>query len=254
MAKYAKDFLKNQIIKRREELGRVPTIKEMGGEYSSPYNYIASFGSWNNALKASGIEDIGDYDYSKKDLVKYLKRISYELGEKSTENNLHNKEEPSEIIIKKHFELNDSSKKNSRKKTNYNKWNIVTPEILSKAISYKFNEKDYLKMKNVSNIIVDLFGYETRIIDSPMNIKARSIFYILENEKIVSGENEIYRLFNGRTWKTHYWKLKTKNIIKYAKEYDISLEEKLQKEAEIPLEGDIYKKEEIWKRNIDIAK
>jgi hypothetical protein len=46
----------------------------------------------------------------------------------------------------------------------------------------------------------------------------RQLFYILEEEGMLTTEREETILCDGREWRTHYWKLKKNTILKYAKE------------------------------------
>ncbi|EMR75610.1 hypothetical protein MBGDF03_00157 [Thermoplasmatales archaeon SCGC AB-540-F20] len=94
--------------------------------------------------------------------------------------------------------------------------NIITLNDLSKAIVNRLGV-DEKEAQRVAGFILDLFGYEDRIIDNILDIEDRQLFYMLEEEgMLISGREETI-LYNGREWLTHYWQLNRNTILKYAK-------------------------------------
>ena len=93
---------------------------------------------------------------------------------------------------------------------------IITLNDLSKAIVNRLGV-DEKEAQRVAGFILDLFGYEDRIIDNILDIEDRQLFYMLEEEgMLISGREETI-LYNGREWLTHYWQLNRNTILKYAK-------------------------------------
>lgn len=93
---------------------------------------------------------------------------------------------------------------------------IITLNDLSKAILNRLgvNRKE---AHRVAGFILDLFGYEERIIDNILDIEDRQLFYLLEEEGMLISGREETTLYNGREWLTHYWQLNKNAILKYAK-------------------------------------
>jgi hypothetical protein len=92
---------------------------------------------------------------------------------------------------------------------------IITLEIMSKAISNRIGIRKE-KSKRIAEFILDLFGYDNRIIDNVLQPEDRQLLYMLEAEGILSTGREEVKLYDGREWLTHYWQLKKKYIVEYA--------------------------------------
>jgi len=94
--------------------------------------------------------------------------------------------------------------------------NIITISDLSKAIIHKLGVNKQ-EAQRIAGFILDIFGYEDRVIDNVLDLEDRQLFYILEEEGMITSGREVTILYNGREWLTHYWQLKRNSIIKYAK-------------------------------------
>jgi hypothetical protein len=107
-----------------------------------------------------------------------------------------------------------------------------------------------------AGFVLDLFGYDDRIIDNYLNPEDRQLFYILEEEGMLATGREETILYDGREWRTHYWQIKKNTILKYAME-ESKKEETLhtkKQPKDIPKEN-IYNtlSEDAWeKRKIEI--
>ena len=94
---------------------------------------------------------------------------------------------------------------------------IITLNDLSKALVNRVGiPKD--EAVKVAGFILDLFGFDDRIIDNILEPEDRQLFYILEEEGMLATEREETTLYDGREWRTHYWQLKKEIILKYASE------------------------------------
>jgi hypothetical protein len=92
---------------------------------------------------------------------------------------------------------------------------IITLDIMSKAISNRIGiKKD--KSRRIAEFILDLFGYDNRIIDNILQPEDRQLLYMLEAEGLLTTGREEVKLYDGREWLTHYWQLKKKYILEYA--------------------------------------
>ena len=94
---------------------------------------------------------------------------------------------------------------------------IITLNVLSKAISNRMSI-DAERARRTAGFVLDLFGYDDRIIDNYLNPEDRQLFYILEEEGMLVTRREEAILYDGRAWRTHYWQLKKNTILKYAME------------------------------------
>ena len=93
---------------------------------------------------------------------------------------------------------------------------IITLNDLSKALVYRVGIKKEKAMR-IAEFVLDLFGYDDRIIDNVLEPDDRQLFYILESEGMLTTGREVTMLNNGREWLTHYWELKKRTILKYAR-------------------------------------
>jgi len=94
--------------------------------------------------------------------------------------------------------------------------NIITLSTMSKAIANKTGIKKE-KAKRIAGFIMDLFGYDNRIIDNILKPEDRQLLYMLEAEDLLTTGRDEEKLYDGREWLTHYWELRKSTILKYAK-------------------------------------
>ena len=94
---------------------------------------------------------------------------------------------------------------------------IVTLEDLAIAIAARVDIDMESALKD-ANFVMDLFGFEDRIIDNILEPEDRQLFYILEEEGMLLTEREETTIYDGRSWRTHYWFLNKETILKYKEE------------------------------------
>ncbi|MFO8132358.1 MAG: DUF6015 family protein [Thermoplasmatota archaeon] len=107
---------------------------------------------------------------------------------------------------------------------------VVTLEDLATAIANRV-KIDVEAAMGDANFVMDLFGYEDRIIDNVLEPEDRQLFYILEEEGMLTTEREETTIYDGRTWRTHYWFLNKQTILGYKEGREASGKE--EKEQEI---------------------
>jgi hypothetical protein len=95
--------------------------------------------------------------------------------------------------------------------------NIIKLEDLSRAIANRVGI-DIEEAKRDAGFVMDIFGFQDRVIDNVLDPEDRQLFYILEEEGMLTTEREETTLYDGREWRTHYWVIKKDIIIKYAKD------------------------------------
>jgi hypothetical protein len=94
---------------------------------------------------------------------------------------------------------------------------IVTLEVFTKAIVNRIGV-DEADARHDANFVMDIFGFDDRIIDNVLEPEDRQLFYIFEEEDMLRTEREENTLYDGREWRTHYWLLNKDKIFRYAKE------------------------------------
>ena len=95
--------------------------------------------------------------------------------------------------------------------------NIITLDDLSKAIANRVGI-DIDQARRDAGFVMDIFGFDDRVIDNVLDPEDRQLFYILEEEGMLTTEREETTLYDGREWRTHYWVLKKNTILKYSKD------------------------------------
>jgi hypothetical protein len=93
--------------------------------------------------------------------------------------------------------------------------NIITLDDLSKAIANRVGIS-LDEAKRDAGFVMDIFGFQDRVIDNVLDPEDRQLFYILEEEGMLTTEREETTLYDGREWRTHYWIIKKDIILKYA--------------------------------------
>lgn len=126
---------------------------------------------------------------------------------------------------------------------------VLTLEDLSRAIANRIGISIEEARKDAL-FVMDIFGFDDRVIDNVLDPEGRQLFYILEEEGMLSTEREETTLYDGREWRTHYWQLRKDVILKYSKEgkkNDGSIIPAKQT-IETMDEGEVYENidEELW--------
>ena len=94
--------------------------------------------------------------------------------------------------------------------------NIITLGDLSKAIANRVGI-GLEEARRDAGFIMDIFGFQDRVIDNVLDPEDRQLFYILEEEGMLTTEREETTLYDGREWRTHYWVIRKDIILKYSK-------------------------------------
>ena len=94
---------------------------------------------------------------------------------------------------------------------------IITLDDLSRAIANRVGI-DIDEARRDAGFVMDIFGFDDRVIDNVLDPENRQLFYILEEEGMLTTEREETTLYDGREWRTHYWRLRKDTILRYSKE------------------------------------
>ncbi|MFO7677426.1 MAG: DUF6015 family protein [Thermoplasmatota archaeon] len=125
---------------------------------------------------------------------------------------------------------------------------IITLEDLSNAISNRVGI-DYEEAQRDAGFVMDIFGFDDRVIDNVLDPEDRQLFYILEEEGMLTTEREESTLYDGREWRTHYWKIKKETILRYSKQGNATPRYLIDKKQPVNVsEDDIYNNidEDMW--------
>lgn len=95
--------------------------------------------------------------------------------------------------------------------------NIITLDDLSKAIANRVGI-DVEEARRDAGFVMDIFGFQDRVIDNVLDPEDRQLFYTLEKEGMLTTEREETTLYDGREWRTHYWVIRKDIILKYARD------------------------------------
>src|SRR5687768_16027803 len=120
---------------------------------------------------------------------------------------------------------------------------IVTLEDLLMAIANRIGIPEEEAHRD-ANFVMDIFGFDDRVIDNVLEPEDRQLFYILEEKGMLTTEREETTLYDGREWRTHYWLFK-KDAIKDMSEKEREMR-RLKRSS--PSEEDVYRglPEELW--------
>ena len=98
---------------------------------------------------------------------------------------------------------------------------IITLDDLSKAIANRIGI-NIEEARRDAGFVLDIFGYDDRVIDNVLDPEDRQLFYILEEEGMLTTEREETTLYDGREWRTHYWQIRKEIILRYASDKNIT--------------------------------
>jgi hypothetical protein len=92
---------------------------------------------------------------------------------------------------------------------------IITLDVLSKAIAQRTG-LGIEEARRDAGFVLDIFGFDDRVIDNVLNPEDRQLFYLLEEVGMLITEREETTLYDGREWRTHYWQIRKDTILRYA--------------------------------------
>ena len=69
----------------------------------------------------------------------------------------------------------------------------------------------------LAEYLMNFFGYDDYVSDNKLNTKDRDVFYMLEEEGLLSTLRDEVTIQKGKIWRIHYWVLKKNEILRLAK-------------------------------------
>lgn len=64
----------------------------------------------------------------------------------------------------------------------------------------------------IARVVLNYFGLEDSVLDNKLSSEDRDRFYQLEEEGLLTSEEEDATVSRGKTWRIHYWLLKKDRI------------------------------------------
>ena len=96
---------------------------------------------------------------------------------------------------------------------------VVTMQQVESALKKTVGKKGMSdkEIKNLAEYLMSFFGYTDEVIDNRLTAEDRDVFYMLEEEGLLTTTQEEVLLKKGKLWRIHYWILKKDQIIRLAK-------------------------------------
>ncbi len=105
---------------------------------------------------------------------------------------------------------------------------VVTMQQVERALKRTVGRKGMsdAEIKSLADYLMSFFGYTDEVIDNRLTSEDRDVFYMLEEEGLLTTTQEEVLLKKGKLWRIHYWILKKDQIIRLAKMGEGSEEQK----------------------------
>ena len=72
-------------------------------------------------------------------------------------------------------------------------------------------------LRALAGYLMSFFGFETEVIDNNLDVADRDVFYMLEEEGILTTRQEEIHIKKGKLWRIHYWILRVDRIKELAR-------------------------------------
>ena len=94
----------------------------------------------------------------------------------------------------------------------------MTLKSLTDAIRNRVDEEmEETVAESIAEHALGFFGFSNRIIDNALEPTDRNLFYQLQDYELLTTESEETTLWDGREWRIHYWKFKSKRLSEVVK-------------------------------------
>jgi len=96
---------------------------------------------------------------------------------------------------------------------------VVTMQQVESALKKTVGRKGMSdsEIKTLADYVMSFFGYTDEVIDNRLTSEDRDVFYMLEEEGLLTTTQEEVLLKKGKLWRIHYWILKNDQIIRLSK-------------------------------------
>lgn len=121
---------------------------------------------------------------------------------------------------------------------------LVTLKELRNALGKTMGQKgmEDEDINKLADYLLSVFGYSEEVVDNRLTMEERDVFYMLEEEGLLTTRQEEVHLKKGKLWRIHYWILKSDYIKKLSS---------VEKKKDGVDYKEVYSKvsEDIWSRN-----
>lgn len=125
---------------------------------------------------------------------------------------------------------------------------VVTYDDMRKAMGRLLRERGMSQeeINKLAMYLLSFFGFSDVIIDNILDTEDRDVFYMLEEEGILTTSREESYTVRGKIWRIHYWVLRKREIMALCAEVDAEEEAR----GRPPGEYDVYDEVDprIWAR------
>lgn len=99
---------------------------------------------------------------------------------------------------------------------------VVTMQQVEKALKKTVGKKGMSddEVKHLAEYLMSFFGYTDEVIDNRLTSEDRDVFYMLEEEGLLTSTQEEVLLKKGKLWRIHFWILKKDQILRLANAED----------------------------------
>src|SRR5437870_10484802 len=67
-------------------------------------------------------------------------------------------------------------------------------------------------LRALADYLMSFFGFETEAIDNNLDVADRDVFYMLEEEGLLTTRQEEVMIKKGKMWRIHYWILRVERM------------------------------------------
>lgn len=124
---------------------------------------------------------------------------------------------------------------------------VITYDDMRKALAKLLRRRgmDEEEINHLAMYLLSFFGFSDAIIDNILDTDDRDVFYMLEEEGILSTSREETYTIKGKVWRIHYWLLRKREIFRLSGEVEAE-EAKAQEPAEFAVYDEVDPR--VWTR------
>ena len=99
---------------------------------------------------------------------------------------------------------------------------VMTYDDMRKALGRLLRERGMSQdeINQLAMYLLSFFGFSDAIIDNILDTDDRDVFYMLEEEGILTTSREEAYTLRGKVWRVHYWILQKREIMRLCAEVD----------------------------------
>ena len=96
---------------------------------------------------------------------------------------------------------------------------VVTMSEVVAALRATVGKRGMLEddIRTLADYLMSFFGFRTEAIDNNLDVADRDVFYMLEEEGLLTTRQEEVMIKKGKMWRIHYWILRVERIKGLAK-------------------------------------